>query len=58
MFDEYIRIEDLSAAEIRFALEEVDVEKREAVEEFLYRIGGMENARLAIQMLDRIERAA
>ena len=31
---------------------------RESVEIFLEKIGGLENARLAIQMLSRLERAA
>ena len=53
-----IRIQDLTADEIRIALEEAGYERRCAVEEFIERIGGLENARLAIQMLSRIERAA
>jgi hypothetical protein len=53
-----IRIQDLTAEEIRVALEEAGVEKRRAVQQFLEEIGGLENARLAIQMLCRIERAA
>jgi hypothetical protein len=53
-----IRIQDLSAAEIRAALDEVDEEKRRAVTVFLAQIGGLENARLAIQMLEQLESAA
>lgn len=53
-----IPIQDLAAAEIRLALEEAGQQRLEAVEEFIDRIGGLENARLAIQMLSRIERAA
>ncbi|MBS0210795.1 MAG: hypothetical protein JSS27_17780 [Planctomycetes bacterium] len=56
--DEIIRIQDLSADEIRAALDEVGDDKRLAVEIFLERIGGLENARLAIQMLSQLERAA
>lgn len=55
---ETIRIQDLTAEEIRAALAETGEEKRRAVEEFLHHIGGLENARLAIQMLSRLERAA
>ena len=53
-----IRIQDLTAAEIRAALAETDQQKRAAVEQFLHQIGGLENAKLAIQMLSRLERAA
>jgi hypothetical protein len=53
-----IRIQDLSAAEIRAALVEVDDEMRFAVAVFIEEIGGLENALLAIQMLDRLENAA
>ncbi len=56
--EEIIRIQDLSAAEIRAALDEVDADKRIAVEIFLERIGGLENARLAIEMLSQLENAA
>jgi hypothetical protein len=53
-----IRIQDLTAEEIRLALEEAGVERRRAVEQFVESIGGLENARLAIEMLSQIERAA
>ncbi len=53
-----IRIQDLTPTEIRLALEEAGYERRLAVEEFLVRIGGLENARLAIQMLSQLEDAA
>jgi hypothetical protein len=53
-----IRIQDLTPAEIRLALAEAGHERRLAVEEFVERIGGLENARLAIQMLSQLEDAA
>jgi len=53
-----IRIQDLTSEEIRLALEEAGHERRLAVEEFVERIGGLENARLAIQMLSQLEDAA
>jgi hypothetical protein len=53
-----IRIQDLTPSEIRLALEEAGYERRLAVEEFVERIGGLENARLAIQMLSQLEDAA
>jgi hypothetical protein len=56
--DETIRIQDLSSYEIRQALEEAGSERRLVVQEFVEQIGGLENARLAIQMLMRLERAA
>jgi hypothetical protein len=53
-----IRIQDLTPMEIRLALEEAGHERRLAVEEFVERIGGLENARMAIQMLSQLEDAA
>ena len=53
-----IRIQDLTPDEIRLALEEAGRDRRLAVEEFVERIGGLENARLAIQMLSQLENAA
>jgi hypothetical protein len=53
-----IRIQDLTPDEIRLALEEAGQERRLAVEEFVERIGGLENARLAILMLSQLENAA
>ena len=53
-----IRIQDLTAEEIRLALEEAGHERRLAVQDFVERIGGLENARLAIQMLSLLENAA
>ena len=55
---ETIRIEDLTPEEIQLALEEAGRERRQAVQDFVDRIGGLENARLAIRMLERLERAA
>jgi hypothetical protein len=53
-----IRIQDLTADEIRHAMAEVSPDKRQAVERFVTAIGGLENAKLAIQMLTRLERKA
>ena len=55
---ETIRIQDLTADEIRIALEEAGAERREAVSQFVYEIGGLQNARIAIQMLEYLEGAA
>ncbi|HEX4148639.1 MAG TPA: hypothetical protein VHY20_06615 [Pirellulales bacterium] len=55
---ETIRIQDLTADEIRLALEEAGADRRQAVEQFVYEIGGLENARIAIQMLCYLEGAA
>ncbi|HEX3654498.1 MAG TPA: hypothetical protein VHY91_20300 [Pirellulales bacterium] len=54
---ETIRIQDLSAGEIRIALEETGDDRRHAVEQFVEEIGGLQNARLAIQMLCYLEAA-
>lgn len=53
-----IRIQDLAADEIRHALAEVSPHQRRAVEEFIREIGGLENARLAVQILTRLEKRA
>ena len=53
-----IRLQDLSPDEIRLALEEAGHERRLAVQDFVERIGGLENARLAIHMLSQLEDAA
>ncbi|MBI3465670.1 MAG: hypothetical protein HY000_21845 [Planctomycetes bacterium] len=56
------RIQDLSAAALAAALDSVDSdttpEQLLAIEQFVKRIGGIANARLAIEMLSEIERAA
>ncbi|HEX4131860.1 MAG TPA: hypothetical protein VHZ24_17640 [Pirellulales bacterium] len=53
-----IRVQDLSADEIRAALDNVDPDMQLAVAEFLQQIGGLVNARLAIAMLAHLEDAA
>jgi hypothetical protein len=55
---ETIRIQDLTADEIRIALEETGADRRQAVAQFVFEIGGLENARIAIQMLEYLEGAA
>jgi hypothetical protein len=52
-----IRIQDLTAGEIRIAMEEAGEEYRHAIEQFVDEIGGLQNARLAIQMLCYLEAA-
>jgi len=58
----FTRIQDLTAAEIEAAIEAADVEmgvdEMLAVDEFVDRIGGIANARLAIEMLSKLEDAA
>ncbi|MBI2823413.1 MAG: hypothetical protein HYX69_01840 [Planctomycetia bacterium] len=58
----FTRIQDLTAAEIEAAVEAADidlgVDEILAVEEFVDRIGGLANARLAIEMLGKLEDAA
>jgi len=56
------RIQDRSPAEIFTAIEAADAdlsfEELIEVEDFVERIGGLANARLAIQMLDKLDEAA
>ena len=56
------RVEDLASDEIRelLAAEGNDLTEQEAValRDFIYRIGGIENAVLAIDFLDGLEKAA
>lgn len=57
-----IRIEDLSAAQIKAVLaaegDDLSDEQALAIQEFILRAGGIANARLAVEMLSEIERAA
>ena len=59
---DFARIQDLTAAEIEAVIDAVDVDlgvdDLMAVEEFVDRIGGIANARLAIEMLTKLEDAA
>lgn len=59
VMDELRRVEDLSAAEIRAMLDADggDLCRRDllAVERFVARVGGMANARLAVDLLGRLE---
>jgi len=56
------RLQDLSAAEIKAALastgDDLTDEQVLAIREFVIRVGGVENARLAVDMLAELERAA
>jgi hypothetical protein len=56
------RLQDLSAAEIKAALastgDDLTDEQVLAIREFVVRVGGVENARLAVDMLADLERAA
>lgn len=55
-------IEDLSAIELKAALEaDPDLssdEEFQAVEDFIERVGGIENALLAVRLLEELEEAA
>jgi len=58
----FTRIQDLTAAEIDEVINAADVElsvdEMIAVQEFVDEIGGIANARLAIEMLSKLEDAA
>ncbi len=59
---EPLRIQDFSAAEIAALLEAdgscLDAEQIAALQEFIADIGGIENARSAVEMLTQLEDAA
>lgn len=56
------RIEDLATEDLADLLrakgDELSDDEAEAVQDFVARVGGIENALLAIEMLTRIDRAA
>ena len=58
----YLRIQDLTAAEIEAAIDaanvELGIDEIMAVQDFVDQIGGLANARLAIEMLSKLEDAA
>jgi len=58
----FSRIQDLTAAEIEAAINAADLElgvdEMLAVQDFVEQIGGLANARLAIEMLSKLEDAA
>lgn len=58
----FTQIQDLTPAEIEAAIEAADVDlgvdEMLAVNDFVDRIGGLANARLAIEMLSKLEDAA
>ena len=51
-----IRLETLRAADLRDVLDAPRDELRQEVEQFLERIGGWENAWLAVELLEELER--
>ncbi len=53
--DEVIPVADLSAEELRRLLIEGDDFRNDEIAEFVSRIGGPENAWLAVEMLYRLE---
>ena len=60
--DDYLRIDDLSAADLR-AILSADLDQLEddevlAIKDFVVRVGGVRNARMAVEMLNRLEDAA
>ncbi|HEY1602950.1 MAG TPA: hypothetical protein VGG64_25315 [Pirellulales bacterium] len=58
----FLRIQDLTAAEIESAIDaanvDLGVDEMLAVQDFVDQIGGLANARLAIEMLTKLEDAA
>jgi hypothetical protein len=60
--DESFRIDDLSAADLKAILsvdlDQLDDDEVLAIKDFVLRVGGVRNARLAVEMLNRMEDAA
>jgi hypothetical protein len=60
--DDFLRIDDLSAADLRAILsvdlDQLDDDEVLAIKDFVLRVGGVRNARLAVEMLGRLEDAA
>jgi hypothetical protein len=56
------RIEDLSVDELKAvlvaAVDDLTEEQIQAIENFIDRVGGLDNATLAIEMLSHLEKAA
>jgi hypothetical protein len=60
--DESFRIDDLSAADLKAILsvdlDQLDDDEVLAIKDFVLRVGGVRNARMAVEMLNRLEDAA
>jgi len=60
--DDYLRIDDLSAADLRTILstdlDQLSDDEVLAIKDFVMRVGGVRNARMAVEMLHRLEDAA
>ena len=59
--DDYFRIDDLSAAEMKSILsadlDQLDDDQVLAIKDFVIRVGGLRNARMAVEMLKQLEQA-
>ncbi|HTU24793.1 MAG TPA: hypothetical protein VMF30_05320 [Pirellulales bacterium] len=62
IMDDYLRIDDLSAADLRTILstdlDQLSDDEVLAIKDFVMRVGGVRNARMAVEMLHRLEDAA
>ena len=60
--DDFLPIDDLSAADLKAILsvdlDQLDDDEVLAIKDFVLRVGGVRNARLAVDMLSRLEDAA
>jgi hypothetical protein len=60
--DDSFRIDDLNAADLKAILsvdlDQLDDDEVLAIKDFVLRVGGVRNARLAVEMLNRMEEAA
>jgi hypothetical protein len=59
--DEYFRIDDLSAGDMKSILsadlDQLDDDQVLAIKDFVIRVGGLRNARMAVEMLKELEQA-
>jgi hypothetical protein len=60
--NDFVRIDDLSAADLKAILsvdlDQLDDDEVLAIKDFVLRVGGVRNARMAVDMLNRLEEAA
>ncbi len=49
-------LDQLSATQIRIALDRLDPAQADLLSDFIGRIGGLENASLAVELLEELER--
>jgi hypothetical protein len=60
--NDYFRVDDLNAEDMKAILsanvEQLDDDQVLAIKDFVHRVGGLRNARMAVEMLRQLEDAA